>query len=1133
MPVVSFFRANSVANGVELWITDGTATGTSLVKDIAPGASNSSPENLTALGNGKVVFSATDVSGGRDLWVTDGSAAGTSRLTDIIGTYDPYSYGPGRNVELAAIGGGKALFRANDGVSGQELWITDGTAAGTSLLKDILPGADSGSPDTFTALGNGKAVFIAYGGPFGNIPAPWITDGTASGTLQVSDAGPIYRDVRSVATLGGGRAVFRAYDGETGIELWVTDGTLAGTSMVKDIFPGGIFFPGYGPGPAFSSAPTALTAIGGGKAVFVADDGISGAELWVTDGTAAGTFQARDIQPGSLSSNPSGFVVLGGGKVLFSANDGTSGTELWVTDGTAAGTAQVLDIRAGSSSSSPSALTALPDGRALFRASDGTSGSELWITDGTAAGTARVLDIRPGSSSSSPSGFAVLANGKAVFAANDGQVGNELWITDGTAAGTARVLDIRTGSGSSSPAEFESAMINASPVLVAPLPDTTLTRGTAFTLNFATAFADADVAQGLETLSFSATLDGGVPLPNWLSLSAATGVLSGAAPSTAPASLLIRVAATDQSGGSASGLVTIGFRNAADTSLAVSGPAAPAVEGNSGTTVVSFTVTRGGDPLGAASASWSVAGSGAAPANAADFAGGMLPSGTVSFASGQTSRTIAVNVAGDNRAEPDETFTLTLSDPVGAVLGTASATATIQSDDIDTRAPLLQSNAIRFGGGGTQATLTFDEALAAGSVSPGAFAVTAGGQPVTVTGVSVAGGRATLALDGTVALGTSVTIQYTDTAGNQSSGVLQDVSGNDVASFSATTTRVVPADAFSGMAYHWKSHGLLSGVTLSAAGDGRHAGAASLLELRGLSFDANGDARFDVFAHAGTGIGSFAFDLRAGGDAPVTWTASSFATWSSQPQTGPGQLTVAGSGTSPLSGEIKLGSVVVDLAAGTDRVAVDVLSATVGSGSVPAFSATLATRATAAPGSFALNDVPDDVLNLSVARGTADTGGAISAADALAALKLGVGRNPNADPDDAGPEQAKLVSPYQLIAADVNGDGRVNSVDALAILKMSVGRSDAPAREWIFVREDEDFWNETAGSLTIDRNNVSFSKAPHTAPTGGSADLDFIGVLKGDVNGSWTPGVSGVQTLDPQYFVALSQAMSAPLDLWG
>jgi hypothetical protein len=388
-------------------------------------------------------------------------------------------------------------------------------------------------------------------------------------------------------------------------------------------------------------------------------------------------------------------------------------------------------------------------------------------------------------------------------------------------------------------------------------------------------------------------------------------------------------------------------------------------------------------------------------------------------------------------------------------------------------------------------------------------------------------------LDGTVALGTSVTIQYTDTAGNQSSGVLQDVSGNDVASFSATTTRVVPADAFSGMAYHWKSHGLLSGVTLSAAGDGRHAGAASLLELRGLSFDANGDARFDVFAHAGTGIGSFAFDLRAGGDAPVTWTASSFATWSSQPQTGPGQLTVAGSGTSPLSGEIKLGSVVVDLAAGTDRVAVDVLSATVGSGSVPAFSATLATRATAAPGSFALNDIPDDVLNLSVARGTADTGGAISAADALAALKLGVGRNPNADPDDEGPEQAKLVSPYQLIAADVNGDGRVNSVDALAILKMSVGRSDAPAREWIFVREDEDFWNETAGSLTIDRNNVSFSKAPHTAPTGGSADLDFIGVLKGDVNGSWTPGGSGVQTLDPQYFVSLSQAMSAPLDLWG
>ncbi|WP_395671748.1 Calx-beta domain-containing protein [Phenylobacterium sp.] len=105
-------------------------------------------------------------------------------------------------------------------------------------------------------------------------------------------------------------------------------------------------------------------------------------------------------------------------------------------------------------------------------------------------------------------------------------------------------------------------------------------------------------------------------------------------------------------------------------------------EGNSGSTAFSFTVTRGGSTTGTASASWSVSGSGSNPASGADFAGGTLPSGTVSFAAGETSKTITVNVAGDTTVETAETFTLTLSSPSsGATLGTASATGTITNDD--------------------------------------------------------------------------------------------------------------------------------------------------------------------------------------------------------------------------------------------------------------------------------------------------------------------------------------------------------------------------------------------------------------------------------------------------------------------
>jgi Calx-beta domain-containing protein len=105
-------------------------------------------------------------------------------------------------------------------------------------------------------------------------------------------------------------------------------------------------------------------------------------------------------------------------------------------------------------------------------------------------------------------------------------------------------------------------------------------------------------------------------------------------------------------------------------------------EGNAGTTPFTFTVTRSGSTAGAGSVAWTVSGSGSNPANAADFARGVLPSGTVSFAAGQSQKTITVNVAGDRTAEPNEGFTVTLSKPSsGLSIGTATATGTIVNDD--------------------------------------------------------------------------------------------------------------------------------------------------------------------------------------------------------------------------------------------------------------------------------------------------------------------------------------------------------------------------------------------------------------------------------------------------------------------
>jgi ELWxxDGT repeat protein len=132
-----------------------------------------------------------------------------------------------------------------------------------------------------------------------------------------------------------------------------------------------------------------------GTLFFVADDGVHGGELWVSDGTLAGTHLVQDINPlitcDSLGSNPgSGSHPCGSkpehlanvnGTLYFAANDGTHGHELWRSDGTPEGTVLVKDIMPGSSSADPAYMTVLGGNRFLFSAYDDSYGRELWGYD--------------------------------------------------------------------------------------------------------------------------------------------------------------------------------------------------------------------------------------------------------------------------------------------------------------------------------------------------------------------------------------------------------------------------------------------------------------------------------------------------------------------------------------------------------------------------------------------------------------------------------------------------------------------------------------------------------------------------------------------------------------------------------
>ena len=296
-----YFRTNHF--GVEnlLWRSDGTTAGTFPIGPVPW-------YGMTAVG-ARLVYLRPDPATGLEPWVSDGTAAGTHILKDVC---------PGPCSGIEGDGGftvvGQTLyFRGTEPSTGAELWRSDGTPGGTSIVTDLVPGPGS-ALGQFVPL-RGGLLFSTY-----DPRAIWWTDGTAAGTTSIASLWAAW------LVTSGNVTFFSGFEPGTGWELWKTDGTAGGTALVADLCPGACSFM---PGDVRLSAASfgVLLARPTNQRDF---------ELWSSDGSTAGTRLLRRFEDVSEVGPPVGTQY-------FVAEDEVSGREIWRTDGSVAGTTLATD----------------------------------------------------------------------------------------------------------------------------------------------------------------------------------------------------------------------------------------------------------------------------------------------------------------------------------------------------------------------------------------------------------------------------------------------------------------------------------------------------------------------------------------------------------------------------------------------------------------------------------------------------------------------------------------------------------------------------------------------------------------------------------------------------------------------
>ena len=411
------FCAKGTSGTYQLWQSDGTLAGTSILKQIATNNVDSNPKNFTIFNSTsgtKLYFSANNGANNfwginDELWQTDGTTAGTVINSEMnqATTSSPGSFPRGFTVF-----GSNFYFTANVSPPGEEFYRNDGSLGGATLVRDINPGAANSSPKNFT-VANGKLFFAATNDNIGR--ELYVAIGPTTASLS-------YIDVLPVANIGSNPLYLTEYNnnvyftaGVGGDQLWKSDGTIAGTSLITD------FSISAGDPQDYYVSPTL------GLMFFSAATNATGREMhYVATDDGEGVYNETNIGSGDGIRAGTQFIEYNG-DVYFTATNGTSGYELWRTNHLIDGSplTMVKDINATGDSNPVNFIVF--GGKLIFQANDGIHGAELWKSDGTTSGTTLVTDINTGVESSSPAGFVALNSNVLLFTATEATVGAELW----------------------------------------------------------------------------------------------------------------------------------------------------------------------------------------------------------------------------------------------------------------------------------------------------------------------------------------------------------------------------------------------------------------------------------------------------------------------------------------------------------------------------------------------------------------------------------------------------------------------------------------------------------------------------------------------------------------------------------